>query len=261
MRKTSSLALRLPGRRSRRMEPMAKAKRVRRQRAAAEAAEAGGRKPPPVGGQKRPPSTWAWVALALGIAGVVRRRPHPREPLRGRRRAEAARCPPAASCVRRRGRAALERRPAGRRRARRPGCAGDARRVRRPPVPVLRAVGDRGVPGLRRRVRPRREAPDRVPAAHLHRRGLGPRGARLARRGREAGQGSGTSIELMYRNQGSENSGWVSDDFVAALGRSIPGLDVEQWLARRGYGRGRAGDRRRRRPRRSGRGSTRRRRS
>ena len=35
----------------------------------------------------------------------------------------------------------------------------------------------------------------------------------------------------MYRNQGSENSGWVSDDFVTALGRSVPGLDVDQWLA------------------------------
>jgi hypothetical protein len=35
----------------------------------------------------------------------------------------------------------------------------------------------------------------------------------------------------MYRNQGGENTGWISDDFVAALGRSVPGLDVEQWLA------------------------------
>jgi hypothetical protein len=63
-------SLRLPGRRFRRMEPMAKAKRVRQQRAAAEAAKAGRRKPPPVGGQKRPPSTWAWIALAVLIAGA-----------------------------------------------------------------------------------------------------------------------------------------------------------------------------------------------
>jgi protein-disulfide isomerase len=39
------------------------------------------------------------------------------------------------------------------------------------------------------------------------------------------------AIELMYRNQGGENTGWVSDEFIAALGRSIPGLDADQMLA------------------------------
>ena len=38
-------------------------------------------------------------------------------------------------------------------------------------------------------------------------------------------------IELMYRNQGGENVGWVSEDFLAALGRSIPGLDGDAMLA------------------------------
>jgi protein-disulfide isomerase len=37
-------------------------------------------------------------------------------------------------------------------------------------------------------------------------------------------------IELMYRNQGGENSGWVSDDFLDAVGRSIPGLDADAML-------------------------------
>lgn len=37
-------------------------------------------------------------------------------------------------------------------------------------------------------------------------------------------------LELMYRNQGGENTGWVSDDFLAALGRSIPGLDADAML-------------------------------
>jgi protein-disulfide isomerase len=37
-------------------------------------------------------------------------------------------------------------------------------------------------------------------------------------------------VELMYRNQGGENSGWVSDDFLTALGRSVPGLDADAML-------------------------------
>jgi protein-disulfide isomerase len=39
------------------------------------------------------------------------------------------------------------------------------------------------------------------------------------------------AVDLMYQNQGSENSGWVSDDFVAALGRSIAGLDGDKMIA------------------------------
>jgi protein-disulfide isomerase len=37
--------------------------------------------------------------------------------------------------------------------------------------------------------------------------------------------------DLLYRNQGGENSGWVSDDVLRALGPSIPGLDVDAMLA------------------------------
>ncbi len=39
------------------------------------------------------------------------------------------------------------------------------------------------------------------------------------------------AIDLIYRNQGAENSGWFSSDFIAALGRSIPGLDADQMLS------------------------------
>ncbi len=38
------------------------------------------------------------------------------------------------------------------------------------------------------------------------------------------------AIDLIYRNQGAENSGWFSSEFIAALGRSIPGLDADQML-------------------------------
>jgi protein-disulfide isomerase len=37
--------------------------------------------------------------------------------------------------------------------------------------------------------------------------------------------------EVMFQNQGGENSGWVSDGFLRALGPSVPGLDVDAMLA------------------------------
>jgi protein-disulfide isomerase len=44
-------------------------------------------------------------------------------------------------------------------------------------------------------------------------------------------QGYGwNAVDLMYRNQGGENTGWISSDFIAALGKSIPGLDADQML-------------------------------
>ena len=38
-------------------------------------------------------------------------------------------------------------------------------------------------------------------------------------------------MELIYFNQGPENSGWLSQDFVEAAARSIPGLDPTQLVA------------------------------
>jgi protein-disulfide isomerase len=34
--------------------------------------------------------------------------------------------------------------------------------------------------------------------------------------------------EAMYRNQGAENSGWVTDDLIRRLAARIPGLDVDR---------------------------------
>ena len=34
--------------------------------------------------------------------------------------------------------------------------------------------------------------------------------------------------EALYRNQGGENSGWVTDELVRRLAGEIPGLDVER---------------------------------
>ena len=40
-------------------------------------------------------------------------------------------------------------------------------------------------------------------------------------------------VELLYRNQGAENSGWVNDGFVKAALAAIPGLDASRVLAAR----------------------------
>lgn len=37
--------------------------------------------------------------------------------------------------------------------------------------------------------------------------------------------------EAMYRNQGGENDGWVTDDLIRELAAEIPGLDVDQLFA------------------------------
>lgn len=38
-------------------------------------------------------------------------------------------------------------------------------------------------------------------------------------------------VDLLYLNQGAEDSGWVTDDLIAAVGRSVPGLDGAQMQA------------------------------
>lgn len=38
-------------------------------------------------------------------------------------------------------------------------------------------------------------------------------------------------VELLYRAQGPENSGWVSDELLEAIGASVSGLDGERMLA------------------------------
>lgn len=38
-------------------------------------------------------------------------------------------------------------------------------------------------------------------------------------------------VEALYRNQGEENSGWVTDDLLRRLAGEIPGLDVDRLFA------------------------------
>lgn len=40
-------------------------------------------------------------------------------------------------------------------------------------------------------------------------------------------------VHLLYRNQGPENSGWLTDDTLRQVGASVDGLNVERMLARR----------------------------
>jgi protein-disulfide isomerase len=40
-------------------------------------------------------------------------------------------------------------------------------------------------------------------------------------------------VDLLYRNQGAENSGWLTEDTLRGLGESVPGLDSERMLRER----------------------------
>lgn len=40
-------------------------------------------------------------------------------------------------------------------------------------------------------------------------------------------------VDLLYRHQGAENGGWVTEELVRKAGSSVPGLDVDEMLARR----------------------------
>jgi protein-disulfide isomerase len=37
--------------------------------------------------------------------------------------------------------------------------------------------------------------------------------------------------DLLYKNQGAENSGWVTDDLLRSVGDSIPGFDTDKMIA------------------------------
>lgn len=41
-------------------------------------------------------------------------------------------------------------------------------------------------------------------------------------------------VHLLYGNQGAENAGWVTEDFLRALGRSVRGLNAARMLGERG---------------------------
>jgi protein-disulfide isomerase len=37
-------------------------------------------------------------------------------------------------------------------------------------------------------------------------------------------------VDLLYLNQGAENSGWVTEDFLRSVGGAVPGLDVDAMM-------------------------------
>ncbi len=39
------------------------------------------------------------------------------------------------------------------------------------------------------------------------------------------------AVDLLYANQGPENSGWVTDNLLAGIGAAIPAFDLQQALA------------------------------
>ena len=41
-------------------------------------------------------------------------------------------------------------------------------------------------------------------------------------------------VQLLYANQGTENTGWLDDGLVRAVGSSIPSLDMSRFLSERG---------------------------
>lgn len=40
-------------------------------------------------------------------------------------------------------------------------------------------------------------------------------------------------LDLLYRNQGQEGSGWITDDLLRSVGSRVPGLDVERMMSDR----------------------------
>jgi protein-disulfide isomerase len=43
-------------------------------------------------------------------------------------------------------------------------------------------------------------------------------------------------IELFYRQQGQEDTGYVTESYLQALAKQVPGLDLQKWTADRGAG-------------------------
>ena len=101
--------------------------------------------------------------------------------------------------------------------------AGDDGRVHRPPVPVLPAVRD---PGVARRSSSSYIRTGKVKvemrAVGVHRPRLDPRPEARCSRPRSRTRRS-TSPQLLYDNQGTENTGWLNDDMVGHGGGERPG--------------------------------------
>ena len=111
--------------------------------------------------------------------------------------------------------------------ARRPDGAGRTDRVRGPAVPGLQSLFRRSpAAGDRRRGRQRRSQ-DRLPQLHDHRPQSVPAGAAALAAGE---QGRGWNyLELFYRNQGQENSGYADDEFLTAVAKGAGVQDIAKW--------------------------------
>jgi protein-disulfide isomerase len=61
---------------------------------------------------------------------------------------------------------------------------------------------------------------------------LGPESMNALRAAASAGEQGQTwnVVELLYHNQGTENSGWVTDDLLRSIGNAVPGLDVGKMM-------------------------------
>ena len=43
-------------------------------------------------------------------------------------------------------------------------------------------------------------------------------------------------VDLLFRNQGEENRGWVTEDLLSSIGQAVPGLDAQRMLDERNAG-------------------------
>ena len=97
-------------------------------------------------------------------------------------------------------------------------------------VPLLPRLHRGSAAGARRPVRP---APGKVKVVFsgmaLRRARFGEGAARGLRR-RAPGE-LWQYLDLLYRNQGAENAGWVTDELLRSVGDSLPGFDTDKMLA------------------------------
>ena len=119
--------------------------------------------------------------------------------------------------------------PAARQRPGKPEGARDDRRVRGLPVPVLRPLLARDAADTRPGLRPNREGQSSCSSGVAI---IGPDSLPPLQAAFAAGEQNRlwNYAELVYRNQGEENTGWVSDDLLRSLGEAVPGLDAGKMM-------------------------------
>ncbi len=99
-----------------------------------------------------------------------------------------------------------------------PRRQGEAGRVRRPAVPGLQRLRGRNPAAGDRKPGQKRRSQDRFPQLHDHRRPVEPAGAAAVAAGE---QGRGWNfVEIFYKNQGHERSGYVTDEFLTAIAKA-----------------------------------------